>query len=661
LNNQTIALIGNPNVGKSVVFNALTGSKAHVANWPGVTVEKKTGKMGNILITDLPGVYSLTPNAIDDLVARNYIVEERPSLIIDILDATNLERNLYLGLLLKETGIPVVFVLNMMDKAQERHIEIDINKLSNYLKAPVFPTVAIKNIGLQELKEKIPVFLENIENIPKETIEYPVELERRIQKVLKILSDNKILFDSSVRRWYAIRLLENDLDINNKIKSQFSVGSAVLSAISDIRTENEQIKFASARYSLIEEIIAKCVVKTSESFDGSEFLDNFFLNKFFGIPLFLIIIWVLFQLTFQVAAPLMTLVELFFGYLSDSVISLMGDSLWSSFVVDGVLNGFGSIIIFVPNIFLMFFGLSLLEDSGYLARAAFVMDRLMYKLGLHGRSFVSMLLGFGCNIPAIMSTRTIENEEDRITTIMVNQNISCGARLPVYILIGGAVWGAGAPNIVFSLYALGIIVAIFVALILKKLIFKGKRTPFILELGDYSRPTVKSTITHMWERGREFLKKAGTIIFGVVIVMWILSTFPLDQADSTESWLYIVGQFIQPVFGPLHFGVIPVIGLIFGFLAKEVVIAAFGLMLGVDPESASAVLGNLIFQELGSNPVIAYSYLVFVLLYIPCVATIGTIKAETYSWKWTIISVVYSFMIAYGAAFIIQLIGGVYI
>ncbi len=305
----------------------------------------------------------------------------------------------------------------------------------------------------------------------------------------------------------------------------------------------------------------------------------------------------------------------------------------------------------------MFLGISFLEDSGYLARAAFVMDRLMYKLGLHGRSFVSMLLGFGCNVPAIMSTRAIESEDDRIITIMVNQNMSCGARLPVYVLIGGAIWKNSAGSIIFSLYFIGIVLAIGIALIFRKFIFKGKRSPFILELGDYRSPTLKNTFVHMWERGREFIKKAGTIIFITIVVMWILQTFPLG-ADINDSYLYKVGEFFQPIFNPLNFGVIAVIGLIFGFIAKEVVVSSFGLLLGVGEGAAN--LGSLIVQNLGDSPVIAYSYLVFVLLYTPCVAVIGAVYKETGSKKWTIISVISAFVLAYLMAFLVQLIGGVY-
>ncbi|MHA1584475.1 MAG: ferrous iron transport protein B [Promethearchaeota archaeon] len=655
MSEQTIALIGNPNVGKTVVFNTLTGSRAHVANWPGVTVEKKTGKMDGITVVDLPGVYSLTATAIDDLIARNYILDESPQLVIDILDATNLERNLYLGLLLKEINVPVIFVLNMMDIVREKKISIDIKKLKEYLKSPVITTAAINDEGISNLKKIIKQHLKSTSS-KDDQILYPKEIENRIKQIQDILTKDDQFQNEKNSRWISIKIMEKDEKVFEKFEA-IPDGKKILSEVSGFAKEDDRILFASARYSYISEIIKNCFESPKNHFSSSGFLDQFFLDKYLGIPIFLAIMWAMFQFTFQVAAPFMSLIELIQEGLGALTINILGESLLSSFLVDGIINGFGSIIIFLPNIFLMFLALSFLEDSGYLSRAAFVMDRLMYKLGLHGRSFVSLILGFGCNIPAIMSTRSIESEKDRLVTIMVNQNISCSARLPVYILLAGAVWGQSAGGIVFSLYLLGIIIAILIALILQKFVLKSERSPFILELGDYRAPTAKYTIIHMWERGREFLKKAGKIILVTVIILWTLQTFPLGCAPD-ESYLYTFGKFIQPIFNPLHFGVIAVIGIIFGFIAKEVVISAFALMIGVS-ESIST-LGATIFLQFGSSPVIAYSFLVFILLYTPCVAAIGAVYQETGSKKWTAISALYGFGLAYFMAFLVQLIGGVY-
>jgi len=404
MNNPSIALIGNPNVGKTLIFNQLTGSRAHVANWPGVTIEKKTGHMDNISITDLPGVYSLTPNAIDDLIARNFILEEKPDLVVDILDATNLERNLYLGLLLKEMNVPLLFVLNMIDSAKKKNIEINVSELQKMLGAPIVATSALTKEGIEELKSQIKKSVQD-KQVPRDSVEYSSDIEHKISKVTSILKEKSAANGNS--RWMAIKLLEKDKHVVEMVKSM-SGGESLLSEILVYATKDEQIQLASARYSVIHEIIGKCIKKAAKVFDVSEFLDKFFLDKYLGIPLFFIFMWVMFEVTFRVATPFMDLIEVVLGYFGEAIYGSLGESIGTSFLVDGLINGLGSIIIFLPNIFLMFLMLSILENTGYLARAAFVMDRLMYKIGLHGRSFVSMLLGFGCNVPAIMSTRAIE-------------------------------------------------------------------------------------------------------------------------------------------------------------------------------------------------------------------------------------------------------------
>jgi ferrous iron transport protein B len=382
----------------------------------------------------------------------------------------------------------------------------------------------------------------------------------------------------------------------------------------------------------------------------------------------------MFEFTFRVSAPLVTLIEVGLGALGDVIVAGWPEDAWyTSFVVDAMIGGFGAVIGFVPLIFMLFLVLSFLEDSGYLARAAFVMDRAMNKIGLHGRSFVSMILGFGCNIPAVMSCRAIEDEEDRLTTILVNQNVSCGARLPVYVLLGGVVWGAAAGTIIFALYLLGIVVAILMALFFRKVIFKKTEpTPFILELGDYRMPTAKYTGIHMWERGREFIKKAGRIIFVVVVAMWLLLSIGIDSSgalfwgsDPDTSLLAAIGRFFQPLFAPLNWSWIAVAGIIFGFLAKEVVVAMFGLILlgAEDPDGLGAAvvkaLPNTPISE-ASMPFLVFGYLVFVLLYTPCVAHLGAVYKETGSWKWTFVSATYGIALGYSLALIINLIGGVY-
>ncbi|MHA1274526.1 MAG: ferrous iron transport protein B [Promethearchaeota archaeon] len=663
---KTLALIGNPNVGKTAVFNELTGQIGHVANWPGVTIEKKEGKMDGIHVIDLPGVYSLSPAAIDDLIARNFIIKENPDVIIDILDASNLERNLYLALLLKELEIPVIFVLNLMDVAKSRKIKIDIEKLSKLLGSPVIPTIAIKGEGIAEVRDIIKKYFENKELIkkPPKLIKYSPELEKKINRTEELLNKEVPTFLPNKRRWTAIKLLEQDAEIIKEL-SNFKNGFLVIEKLKQYTDGTEEFDLAGERYAIISEIIKQCYFIEEKIVSISDILDKVFLHKYFGIPIFLIIMWAVFEITFRVSAPLVTLIELGLSALNNLILSIWPEDAWyTSLVVDGIIGGFGAVIGFVPLIFMMFLMLSFLEDSGYLARAAFVMDRAMYKIGLHGKSFVSLILGFGCNIPAIMSCRTIENEKDRLTTILINQNISCSARLPVFVLLSAVIWPGASGTIVFSLYLLGIGIAILMALFLQKVVFKGEKSPFILELGDYRMPTIKYTAIHMWERGREFIKKAGVIIFSVVILMWFLLNLPFG-VEPKDSALAAIGKLFQPFFAPLNWSWIAVVGIIFGFLAKEVVVGAFGLILLGSEEGGD--LGTLVVNALPAGsipesalPALVYGYLVFILLYTPCVASLGAVYRETNSIKWTLFTAVYGIFLGYSLALLINFLGGVY-
>ena len=670
---KTLALIGNPNVGKTAIFNEITGQTGHVANWPGVTVEKKVGKFSEIQVIDLPGVYSLSPSAIDELIARNFLVEEKPDLIIDILDATNLERNLYLAFLLKELEIPLIFVLNFMDAVKSRKIQIDVEKLSELLGAPVIPTVAIKGKGTDEVKAMIKKAIEGDKLEPRSLrIKYSSEIENKIKKIENILMNKTPTFMPGLRRWVAIRLLEGDKEIQKELSS-LEGGKSVLNEVKGFISDREDFDLAGERYDKIGNIIKQTYKRDKTVLHITDMLDNVFLHKIFGIPIFLIIMWAMFEFTFRVSAPLVSLIEIGLGALGDLIVgNWPGDAWYSSLVADGIIGGFGAVLGFVPLIFMLFLVLSFLEDSGYLSRAAFVMDRAMKKIGLHGRSFVSMILGFGCNIPAVMSCRAIENEEDRLTTILVNQNISCGARLPVYVLLGGFVWGAGAGTIIFLLYAIGIMMAVIMALFFRKVIFKrSESSPFILELGEYRMPTTKYTGLHMWERGREFLKKAGLIIFTTVVIMWLLLNIGIKSsglfwgADPDASLLAGIGKIFQPLFAPLNWSWVAVAGIIFGFLAKEVVVAMFGLILfgAENPEGLGAAVVEalpFISVPVASIPFLVFGYLVFILLYTPCVAHIGAVYKETGSWKWTLVSATYGILLGYGLALLINLIGGVY-
>ncbi|MHA1835574.1 MAG: ferrous iron transport protein B [Candidatus Odinarchaeia archaeon] len=660
-----VALIGNPNVGKSVVFNNLTGIRQHVGNWPGKTVEKKEGSCffeeKKLMIIDLPGTYSLSARSIDEQIARDCIIDEKPDVVVDIVDASNLERNLYLTIQLIELGANVVVALNMFDLAERKGYKINIEKLSSLLGVPVIPTVATSKKGMEQLKREV-VRAARKRTSNQNIVHYGKNVEDAIERLVKFIKSNAELANKYPVRWLAIKLLENDPDIlkiiiaNPKYKQ-------ILSRLEQIRkqlfekegiTDDElELFIVDKRYELIGRIIKKVFQKTmEEELTISDMLDKVFLNKYLGIPIFLLIMYGVFQFTFIVAAPLVDLIDWGFGVIGEAAANLISNEVLASFIVDGIIGGLGAVLVFVPNIFFLFFAISLLEDSGYFARAAFVMDKAMRKIGLHGKSFIPMLLGFGCNLPAIMATRSIESEEDRLITILVNPLISCSARLPVYVLIGGAFFGSNAGLIVFSLYMLGIALCIGVAWVFRKTIFKGKTSPFIMELPSYKMPTLRAGVINMYDKGKMFLKKAGGIILAVVIVIWLLSSLPWG-VPIEETIIGQIGYILQPIFAPLGFDWRGAVALIFGFLAKEVVVGTFGVILGAESEASLQTALHTMF-----NPVTAYAFMVFTLIYIPCVAAIAVIWKETRSVKIVALTVGYELALAYTMALIFSVIGG---
>ena len=654
----TVALIGNPNVGKTELFNRFTGLKQHVGNWPGVTVEKKVGKCvckgKEFEIIDLPGTYSLTANAIDELIARNFIVEGKPDVVVDIIDATNLERNLYLTLLLLELEANVVIALNMWDIARNGGIEIDVKKLEELLGTSVIPTVATTGEGIEKLKDEI------INSIKKERRKikfgYGKEIENKIKKVKEIIKKDDELAKKYPVRWLAIKILEGDEEILKKLDGSKYKNEIIEAAKND---EDFESVLAEKRYDIISRIVEEVVTKKGkEEWTFSDMLDHVFLHRALGIPIFLALLYAAFQFTFSFSAPFSDMIDLFFGWLGEIAKQNISNSMLASFVSDGVLAGVGSVLVFVPPIFAMFFALALLENSGYLARAAFVMDRLMYRLGLHGKSFIPMIIGFGCNIPGIMAARSIENEKDRIITIMINPLMSCSARLPVYALIAGVIFGSGymAGAAIFSMYLLGIALAIMMALIFRKLLFKGKPSPFVLELPRYMFPKMKTAMLHMWERGKWFLIKAGTFIFAVVIIIWFLSNFPWNATNGgtsiENSYIAYFGHAIEPVFKPFGWNWQASIALFFGFLAKEAVVGTFGALLGSTQGGIMEALKNAHWF----TPLTGFAYMAFVLIYFPCVATIGVMLREMKA-RYTLITVTYTITLAFIVASIIELIG----
>ncbi|MHC1576247.1 MAG: ferrous iron transport protein B [Methanosarcinaceae archaeon] len=665
-NKITIALAGNPNVGKSTLFNAITGAHQHVGNWAGVTVEKKIGTRTyhdtEIEVVDLPGTYSLTAYSVDEIVARDYVVEDKPDVVVQIVDATNLERNLYLTTQLMELGSRLVIALNMWDVAEFRGDKIDTTKMEEFLEIPVVKTIGNKGEGIDGLLDE--VLREAGKGAHHEhEVSYGNEIESKIIELERILVNDDALSARYPLRWLAIKLLDGDENILEKIKVS-PMATQIDNVLNTIDREDCEASMADKRYEAINTVLPQVCERCVKEVTFSDMIDHVVTNKYLGIPIFLSMMWAAFEVTFTFATPFMGMIDMFFGWLA-GVVAENITTLWlGSLLGDGIVAGVGAVMIFLPNILLLFLMLSLLEDCGYMARAAFIMDKLMYKIGLHGRSFIPLLMGFGCNVPAIMATRTIEDERDRLITILVNPFISCGARLPVYILLAGAFFGRDAGSVIFGLYMLGIIVAILSAKLIRGTLIKGKPAPFIMELPPYRIPTVKGSAIHMWEKGSLYVKKAGTIILAGVILVWLFSAIPSPGVDAAfaseeilgtgDSLLGALGHVMEPLVAPLGFDWRIAVALVFGFVAKEIVIGSMGVLYGVGKDEDA--LGDILVAG-AMTPLSALGLMVFTLLYVPCIATIGVIKKETGSWKWTLFAAGYTTGLAWIAAFLIYQVG----
>ncbi len=653
-----IALAGNPNTGKSTVFNALTGLKQKIGNWPGVTVEKKEGKRRfnnfELSITDLPGTYSLSASSIDEQIARDFIVHDTPEVVVQIVDASNLERNLYLTTMLKELGARVVIALNMMDLLEKDGSSINVQKLSTEIGIPIVPMIANKKIGIDDLENAIESVYQEDQKPMK--IRYSKEIEETLLKIQNILVTIPSIPTNFNLRWLAIQILQNNTEIPTLLE-RWSVKDTNIGELTSFGKEDYEAEIIDSKYDYISKITSKVWKKGETNVTRSDLIDQVVTHKWLGIPIFLLVMWGSFQFVFAVSVPFMELIDMFFGWLAGLLVDNIQIEWLGSLLGDGIVGGLGAVLIFVPPIFTMFFILSILEDSGYLARAAFVMDKLMVKFGLHGHSFIPMLLGFGCNVPAIMSTRSLKDKKDRMITILINPFMSCGARMPVFILFAGLFFGASAGTVIFALYILGIVVAILTAILLRKTFFKGKSAPFIMELPQYHTPKLKSATIAMWDKGKMYLKKAGTIILIGVMFVWFLAAMPFGGVEygGPDTWLAAVGTFFEPIFRPLGFDWRIVVALIVGFIAKELVIGSLGTIVGGSGSEEgikSAILADGGFYALNS-----LSLMVFTLLYVPCAAVVGVMKKETGSWRWTIFSIVYSTVIAWLFAFAVFQIG----
>jgi len=660
-----IALAGNPNSGKTTLFNQLTGARAKIGNWSGTTVEKKEGELKHqgkeLKIVDLPGTYSLSAYSIDERIARTFLIEEKPDLVVVIIDASNLERNLYLVSQLLELGQNVLLDLNMIDLVRKRGIKIYTEKLSKILGIPVAETVASEGEGIQEIKDKIIENLGNKSNTLK--IDYG-ELEKSISSLEDFLEKRDGNIDLS-RRALAIKILENDQDILKKLEHS-DYFKEILEMYHNIEakfSEDLETFIIEKRYAYLKGVVKECTDKSftlEERITLSDKIDRIVTNRIGGIPIFLMFMYLLFSMVFKIGDPLVGLVDGFFGLLSEKaslLIEFLGLPPWfASFISDGIISGVGSVLVFLPYILLLFLGISFLEDTGYLARAAFIMDKVMHSLGLHGKSFIPMLLGFGCNIPGIMATRTLESNKDRILTILILPLMSCSARLPVYTLFAGALFPKNQGLVVFSLYILGIVLSIIMAKLFKSLFFKGETAPLVMELPPYRLPKLKNILLHMWSRSVIFIKKAGTIIFIAVIFIWALASLPVGvEYASEQSIIGRIGEFLAPVFKPAGFGFWQAaVALIFGILAKEVVVGTMGTLYGVGEEG----LSSIIQQQF--TPLSGYAFLLMILIYIPCIAALATIKRET-NWKWTGIAVFYTFLLGWFLSVIVYQFGSLFI
>ena len=662
-----VGLAGNPNVGKTTVFNRLTGMRQHVGNWPGKTVERAEGhfKHGSYDydVIDLPGNYALSAHSMEEIVSRDFIVDDDSDVIINVVDAANLERNLYLTVQMMELGANLVMALNMNDFAKKKEHIIDIKLMSELLGFPVVEINAKTGDGFDELLTTVEKQSSNPIDSSKKLV-YSNDIKGHLAEIQQYIEQDKNLMDvPSV--WTAVKLLEKDTIVIDKVQ-QSSNGSRIMVEVDkvskhlyDVYNEGPEEVIANARYAFIDGLMAEAVKRPAvEKESTTDKIDKIVTNRLLAPFIFLIIMFAMFQLTFTIGAPFQDMIDQAFGALAEWVGTFLGEGLLSSLICDGIIGGVGGVLTFLPIIILMFLFLSILEDSGYLARAAFTLDIVMHKVvGLHGKAFIPMILGFGCGVPAIMATRTMENEGDRMLAMMLVPFMSCTARLPIYGIFIAAFFSENQGIMMVLIYVLGIIVALIVAAILKRTMFKGLSTPFVMELPTYKIPSVKGVLLHTWEKVKGFLRKAGTLILACSIVLWVLQNiFPWGGTDPQMSLLGVIGSTIAPIFAPLGFGTWQAaVAIIAGLAAKEVVVATFGTLAGLEEDDEEGIT-NLVHDTF--TPLSAFSFMAFTLLYTPCFAAIGAIKQETNSYKWSLTMCAITLVTAYIVSFLIFQVGG---
>ena len=676
-----IALAGNPNCGKTTMFNALTGANQYVGNWPGVTVEKKEGKLKSkktkeeVIVTDLPGIYSMSPYTLEEVVSRDYVLKENPDVIIDLVDATNIERNLYLTTQLIETGVPVVIALNMADLLAKRGIKIDVKRLSMLLDCPIIETSALKGEGLDKLiDEAVKVAKKSEIDLPKDI--FSAELEGAVAEVKSVLPSS---VSEEKKRWYAVKFLENDSKVVESMKLSGAAAQTVEAqrkALEKKHDDDMESIVTDERYKFIQKIVSTTVQKGKEKLTTSDKIDRIVTNRFLGIPIFMLVMWIVYYVSVTTVGTFVTdwTNDVFVVAIQDaatSALSAIGaGGMVMGLVVDGIIGGLGAVLGFVPQMAILFLFLSILEDCGYMVRIAFVMDRVFRHFGLSGKSFIPLLISSGCGIPGIMASKTIEQDNDRRLTIMTATFIPCGAKLPVIALMGGVISGevAGYQESSFIaplMYFIGIVAVLVAAIILKKTKpFSGKPAPFVMELPQSHIPQAKTVLLHVWERLKGFIIKAGTILFLACVVMWFLGGFGFVDGsfgmveDSADSLMAMIGGVIAPLFAPLGFGEWqPVAASISGFTAKEAIVSTMGVLANVSGDTEDAVNVAAGVASWFPSSIAAFTFLMFNLLDSPCLAAIATMAQQMQSRKWFWFAILFQNIFAYIVCLCVYQIG----
>ena len=680
-----IALVGNPNCGKTSFFNRATGLREKVGNYSGVTVDAKQGvfyhKGYTINLIDLPGTYSMTEYTPEEIYVREYITKKHPDLVLNVVDASSLERNLYLTTQLIDMNLRVVMALNMYDELTKEGAELDYNYLGQLLGIPIVSTTASRGIGISAVLDKIiDVFEDSAQESRHVHINYGSEIENSINRIKAEITPNKHITDEFVPRYVAIKLLENDKIIKEQLSLEPNYDKLIEVTTNEIQRLEKEYKedtrtiVTNAKYGFIRGAL-------QETFQAGEkdkrklttAIDTLLTHQWLGFPFLILFLWVMFQVTFTIGGFPMEWIEAGVGALGTWVSGIMPAGPLNDLLVNGIIAGVGGVIVFLPNILILFFFISLMEDSGYMSRAAFIMDKLMHKIGLHGKSFIPLLIGFGCTVPAVLATRTLESRRDRIITMLISPFMSCSARLPVYILLVSAFFPANQGLILLSIYLVGILLAIITAWLLKKTLFKKSSEPFVMELPPYRMPTLRNTSIHMWHKGGQYLKKMGTIILFSSILIWALGYFPQDREAHLDSATYMeesyigkMGKAIEPALAPLGFDWKMGVSIVTGLAAKEVIVSSMGVLYHVeDAEETPQNLVASLSQQVNSEgekiftPLIAYGFMLFILIYFPCLAVIAAIKKEA-GWNWAIFTFFYTTSLAWLVSFGVYQIGSLF-